>query len=95
MSDFLSKNGGILAVLAVVVAVGAGYLEWRIDSAVQAKFSAEAQVSPSEFAALSDKLTALENTHRREVDSVASQHQTDADRMDSKIERIVDILLEE
>ena len=38
MSDFLSRNGGILAVLAVVVAVGAGYLEWTSFDSVARVF---------------------------------------------------------
>jgi hypothetical protein len=95
MSDFLSRNGGILAVLAVVVAVGAGYLEWRIDEAVTDEFEAAGQVSPAEFEAVRNDLTALEGLHRREIDSATERHNTDASRMDDKIERIVAILLEE
>ena len=86
MKQFISNNGGMLAVLAVVGVILAAYAEWRIGEAVSAKIDAVTlqQISP-------DKIEAIEG----DIKEVRTQHSADSERMDSKIERIVDILLEE
>jgi hypothetical protein len=80
MKKFLSDNGGMLTVLGIAVVILGAYGEWRISVAVQAEFAAEEQVAPHEIDAIEEDIDDLE---------VADT------RMDSKIERIVDILLEE
>ena len=80
MKNFFQANGGMLAVLAVCFALGAGYLEWRIAVAVDAKFVAAGSVAPHRMNQAEDDIDDLE----------------DADiRIDAKAERIVQILLEE
>lgn len=80
MKNFFQANGGMLAVLAVCFALGAGYLEWRIAVNVNAKFVAAGSVAPHRMNQAEDDIDDLE----------------DADiRIDAKAERIVQILLEE
>jgi hypothetical protein len=80
MKKFFSDNGGMLTVGGIALIVIAAYGEWRISVAVEAEFAAEDQVAPHQIVAIEEDIDDLE----------------DADlRMDSKIERIVDILLEE
>lgn len=80
MKNFFQANGGMLAVLAVCFALGAGYLEWRIAVNVNAKFVAAGSVAPHRM-----------NQAEEDIDDLE-----DADiRIDAKAERIVQILLEE
>jgi len=78
--SFVKDNGGVLAVIAVIAAILAGYAEWRISVAVAAQFSAASLVSPASVAANTESIKDLEGADLR---------------MDNKIERIVDILLED
>ncbi len=80
MKDFIQANGGMLAVLAVCFALGAGYLEWRIAVNVDAKFVAAGSVAPHRVSAIEEDVNDLE------AEDV---------KLDNKIERIVGILLEE
>lgn len=80
MKDFMSQNGGILAVLAVCFALGAGYLEWRIAIAVSDQFAANAQVEPHRMEAAEKDINELKQSD---------------EKLDGKIERIVGILLED
>lgn len=80
IKDFVSNNGGILAVLAVCFAMGAGYLEWRIAVNVGDAFAAAGSVAPHRMDAAEEDIDKLES-----VD----------EKLDTKIERIVQILLEE
>ncbi len=80
MNKFLHDNGGMLTVLGVAVILLGAYGEWRISVAVQAEFDAADQVAPHEIEAIEEDIDDLE---------VADE------RMDNKIERIVDILLED
>lgn len=87
MSDFIKNNGGILVVLGVVVAIGMGYLEWRIEVNTTEAINAAGAVTPDQLEnALKDILKNAED-----IDDLES---TD-DRFEGKIDRIVDILLEE
>lgn len=84
--NWIKDNGGVLAVMAVGAVVLGAYAEWRIDVAVSEKIDTVAlqQISP-------DKITEIEGN----IAETRQQHLADSTRMDGKIERIVDILLEE
>jgi hypothetical protein len=77
---FISENGGVLAVLGVVALMMAGYAEWRISVAVSDKFEAEAQVEPHRMDQAEEDIKELE---------------AEDDKLDVKIGKIIDILLEE
>lgn len=80
IKEFVSSNGGILAVLAVCFALGAGYLEWRIAVNVNQAFTDAGTIAPHRMDAAEEDIDKLES-----VD----------EKLDTKIERIVQILLEE
>lgn len=82
--SFVKDNGGMLAVLGVAFVVLGAFADWRISVKVDEALAAKGF-------ATSDKITEIE-------EDLADQkvvHKEDRDRMDGKIERIVDILLEE
>jgi len=81
---FIKENGGVLVIVGIVATVLAAYGEWRIGAAVQAKFAEQGIVSL-------DRVVAIES----DIEETREIHVSDRDRMDGKIERIVDILLED
>jgi hypothetical protein len=84
MISFIRDNGGPLVIAGIALAIGAAYLEWRIDEITEMKLAAAGIVSL-------DRIDAIE----REVEDTQEQHQIDADRIDRKIEKVVDVLLED
>ena len=82
--NFIKENGGPLVVGAVMLGAFIGYAELRIPAMVDAEMDGRGLVSVGDFDQVKKDLDEQKETHNR-----------DADRMDSKIERIVDILLEE
>jgi hypothetical protein len=82
--DFIKDNGGPLVIAGIALAIGAAYLEWRIDEITEIKLSEAGIVSL-------DRIDAIEG----EVEDTQEQHKLDSDRMDRKIERVVDVLLED
>jgi hypothetical protein len=69
-------------IVVIVIIVGAGsaaYLDWRIDAKVLAKFDEENVVSVSTVEANTESIKDLE---------------AEQSKLDDKVERIVDILLE-
>lgn len=87
MNKFISENGGILAVLAVCFVIGAAYLEWRIKENATAVINASGSVTPAQLdAALKDIAENAEDIGKLESAD---------ERFEGKIDRIVDILLEE
>ena len=87
MHKFISENGGILAVLIICFAIGAAYLEWRISENTQAAVNAAGKVTPEQLAAaLKDIADNTDDIHKLESAD---------ERFEGKIDRIVDILLEE
>jgi len=80
---FIRDNGGMLAVLAVVAVLLGTYAEWRIAVNVKSQLDATGQVAPHQIIAIEKDIADQKETHNR-----------DSERMDNKIERIVDILLE-
>jgi hypothetical protein len=82
MMKFISDNGGPLVIAGIALAIGAAYLEWRIDEITEMKLDAAGIVSV-------DRIDAIED----EVEDTQEQHKLDSDRMDRKIERVVDPLI--
>lgn len=87
MNKFISENGGILAVLVICFAIGAAYLEWRIDVNATNAVNAAGSVTPEQLAA------ALKDIADN-ADDIGKLENAD-ERFENKIDRIVDILLEE
>lgn len=87
MPKFISDNGGILAVLAIIIAVGAAYLEWRIDVAASQAINDAGSVTPAQLAAAIGEI----EDNADDIDKLESADE----RFEGKIDRIVDILLEE
>jgi hypothetical protein len=82
--SFVKDNGGMLAVLGVALVVLSAFADWRISIKVE-------EALANKGFATSDKITDIQG-------DLAEQkvvHKEDRDRLDGKIERIVDILLEE
>ena len=77
---FINENGGILAVLTVMFALMAGYAEWRISVAVSNKFTEAGAVAPHRM-----------DQAEKDIDELKSED----DKLDVKIGKIIDILLEE
>jgi len=81
MWDAIKGNWAQVVVASgMLLGVGAGYMEWRINVAVTNKFKDENIVSASEVDA---NKTAIVNLEKN------------VDKIDNKIERVVQILLEE
>ena len=84
MIEFIKENGGPLVIAGIALAIGATYLEWRIDEITEVKLAEAGIVSV-------DRIDAIEG----EVEDTQEQHKLDSDRMDRKIEKVVDVLLED
>lgn len=94
MKEFFDQYKWILTIIGTLFigasTLGIRYVDWQISAKVadavkgDSTVVAASQVSP-------ERITALEAT----VAAGAQRHISDSERMDSKIERIVDILLEE
>jgi hypothetical protein len=82
--SFVKDNGGMLAVLGVAVVLVGAFADWRIAVKVEDALAAKGF-------ATSDKITEIQ----QDLAEQKMVHKEDRDRMDGKIERIVDILLEE
>ena len=65
---------------AVIIVLSGAYMEWRIGENVTAAFKAASMVDPASVAANTESINDLEK---------------EAEKLDNKIERIVDILLED
>ena len=80
MKDWISANGGILTVLGVAIVLLGAYAEWRIAVAVDQKFTDAGSVAPHRMDQAEEDIKDLEA-----ADS----------KLDDKISRIIDILLED
>jgi hypothetical protein len=80
VKNFIGENGGILAVLGICAVIGGAYIEWRIAVNVSDTFEAASQVEPHRMDRAEEDIVKLEATD---------------EKLDGKIERIVQILLEE
>ena len=81
MWDSIKDNWAQITVLgAIIVILGGAYMEYRIGKNVNDAFKAASLVNPAVVEANTESIEDLEK---------------EAEKLDSKIERIVDILLEE
>lgn len=87
MKDFISNNGGVLVVIGACLAIGAAYLEWRIDSRVTDAVNTKGYVTPAQIGVFKANQEALK-------EDVGELKNVD-EKLDGKIERIVQILLED
>ena len=83
--SFLKENGGPL------VAIILGYIEMRAPGMVDAEMNTRGLVSIQTLQNISDKLDAV----NEKVDDLKALHNRDQQQSTDKIERIVEILLEE
>lgn len=94
MKDFIDQHKWILGIIAALFAgastVGIAYVDWQIDTKVRSAVKGNsAVVAAGEISP--DRIAAIEAA----VAEAKARHLADAERMDSKIERVVTILLEE
>lgn len=87
MKQFISENGGIITILIILLGLGGAYLEWRIDKATNEKVNAAGMVTPEQLEAARRDI----DRNAEDVDKLESADE----RFEGKIDRIVDILLEE
>ena len=84
MKKFISDNGGILAVIAVVVVVLGAYAEWRIAANVGSVLEAENLASASAVADL-----------KEDLEDDIEDLEGDIGNLDGKVDQIIGILLED
>jgi len=77
----------IAGVGAVVITIGGFYMEWRIDKNVTDTVNAQGAITPDQLARVTDAQMVIEE----DVEDLKDED----DKLDGKIERIVQILLEE
>lgn len=78
--EWIRENGGPLVIAGIALAIGAAYLEWRIDAITTQKTGALEIVPTAKIEAMEGDI----------ADNKAYIRKTE-----DKVERIVDILLEE
>ena len=89
--NWVKENGGVLVVGAVIFGLVLGYMELRAPKVVSAEMDQRGLVSDATLGEYRAELDAVKEAAERERE----ERIADRDRMDGKIERIVDILLEE
>jgi hypothetical protein len=77
----------MIAVLIVVLGIGAAYLEWRIDSLVTDAVNTAGYITPAQI----EVFKVNQNSLRDDIGELKHT----AEKLDTKIERIVQILLED
>lgn len=80
MKNFISDNGGPLVIGVLFFGLVAGYIELRLPVTVDVQLSEAGLADPAKVEANTESIKDLEKAD---------------ERMDNKIERIVDILLED
>ncbi len=89
--SFIKENGGPLVIGAVVLTLLAGYVELRAPQMIGTEMDSRGLVSTETVNNIENNISAV----AKDVAEQKETHNRDADRMDGKIERIVDILLED
>lgn len=87
MKDFIKDNGGILVLLGISFAIGAAYLEWRVEANVASAVNSKGYITPAQIEVFKNNQNAL----KEDVKKLESADE----KLDGKIERIVQILLED
>lgn len=87
MGDFIKENGGVITLLIIALAVGAAYLDWRINSLVTDTVNTAGYITPEQIEVFKVNQMGLK-------EDIGELKET-ADKLDGKIERIVQILLED
>lgn len=78
--SFIKENGGPVAVAIIALGIGAAYLEWRIDTIASKKVGTVKTIPLAKIEAMESDIADNKEYIRKTED---------------KVERIVDILLEE
>lgn len=87
MKEFIQNNGGMLTVVGVGIAILAGYGEWRISTNIDTALKESNIVAAGDLDVIAAKQEAIK-------DDVSDLKNND-ERIDDKLDRIVDILLED
>lgn len=87
MGNFIKENGGVITLLVIALAVGAAYLDWRINSLVTETVNTAGYITPEQIEVFKVNQMGLK-------EDIGELKET-ADKLDGKIERIVQILLED
>ena len=87
MRDFIKDNGGVITLLIIALAIGAAYLDWRINSLVTETVNTAGYTTPEQIEVFKVNQMGLK-------EDIGELKET-ADKLDGKIERIVQILLED
>ena len=87
MRDFIKDNGGVITLLIIALAIGAAYLDWRINSLVTETVNTAGYITPEQIEVFKVNQMGLK-------EDIGELKET-ADKLDGKIERIVQILLED
>ena len=88
MNQWLKDN--VLVLLGICGIAGAAYIEWRIMSNVQDAVNNAGSITPDQLAIERERIKA----NAAAIAKLEVHHDQDATRIDGKVERIVDILLE-
>jgi len=94
MPNFIKDNGGILVLLVFVVGIGAAYLEWRVAENTEAAVNDAGGVTPDQLAEVQSQVKEVRSMAERNDEDIDKLEDNDK-RFDDKIDRIVDILLED
>lgn len=87
MKEFIKDNGGVITLLIIALAVGAAYLDWRINSLVTETVNTAGYITPEQIEVFKINQMGLK-------EDIGELKET-AEKLDGKIERIVQILLED
>jgi len=87
MRDFIKDNGGVITILIIALGVGAAYLDWRINSLVTETVNTAGYITPEQIEVFKVNQMSLKED--------IGELKATAEKLDGKIERIVQILLED
>jgi len=87
VKQFIQDNGGALAILGVAMGILAAWGEWRISTNISEQLAAQDTLSASDMA--------LYTTRQESIQEDIGELKQNDQRIDDKLDRIVDILLED